>query len=102
MDSRAENWGKQGDREPVCWESDPGRVPFPLETSSFAAAPVASTIWDQLRKINSLGPGRLQGDLLSFLRSRSGMGEQPKIPKTLSKRKKFPDSQRDTGGTALH
>lgn len=47
MDSRAESWCKQGGREPVCWESDPGLVPFPLETSSFAAAPVASTTWDQ-------------------------------------------------------
>ena len=38
----------------MCWESDLGRVPFLLETSRFAVAPLASMSWDQLRKINSL------------------------------------------------
>lgn len=79
-------------------ESKPGLVPFPLESSSFVGAPRASMAWDQLRKINSLGQGRLKADLLGFLRSRTGMGEQPKFPKALSKRKKFPDSQYDAGG----
>lgn len=38
----------------MCWESDLGRVPFLLETSRFAVAPLASMSWDQLGKINSL------------------------------------------------